>query len=285
MKPFHYTEVRSKYPTHTEVFGDIRVTITYDELAEAPYESYDMAARHFFWSDSRNSQWVRGHVEEGDKFSYDDKIESLAAKYVPQKKILSWFKGKGYDGHRLVYDRHEHRWKMEYYSEYYQEWRFDFNIDNLYDNDTTWLLEYVDSDTLVDALGQVKDLVIVADRLIGYCQGDVTHIISTMTLDEYKERVEGTPRKDWQSHAKELIAQEQEEIRCWVYGQVWKGAIEKRVPNDPDDPDDDHSDDDNDDNWQLVDDDDICHGPYYSEDEDQVCRWVAEDAGYDISNK
>ncbi len=282
MKPFHYLEERSKFPTHTKVFGDIRITITYDEWADAPYEDYDMAGFHFFWSDGRNDSWVRGHCDKDDRFTYNDKLANLAARFVSPKKIIAEFKKPdGCNGARLRYNRSERCWYMQYKSYSKQEWLDDYSIDNLYD-DASWLFDLADDDTLETLLSQVNNIAFDTARLIGYCQGDVTYIISVMTLAQYKERVEDTPRRHWRDHAIEMMKQEQEEIRCWVYGEVWQGAIEKRIPNDPDDPDDDHSDDDNDDNWQIID-DDIHRGPYYCEDEDQVFEWIALDAGYEIN--
>lgn len=274
----------SNFPISHKVINNVRVSVTYDQWADAPYEFYDMAGLHLFWSDDRNKKWVRGHCEQvlGDddaRKTYIEALQELVGKYVKDKDIIQWFKD-GVDDMRVVYDRHKRRWALQYYHDtsWCKGWYDDIYFDNLAEL-TDFACDLVnritDESFLEGALGEVKDAVFLFPTLTGYCQGDTTYCISFITLDHYKKTVESKPRKDWKAHAEELMKTEYHELECWIYGDVWEASF--AVPDEFYSDQENFPDPDNDDHWNNIETD--CHyGNFYTDDWEQAADWAYEAA-------
>lgn len=274
----------SKFPISHKVINNVRVSVTYDECADAPYEFYDMAGLHLFWSDDRTKGWVRGHCEQvlGDadaRETYVGALQTLVCKYIKPEEIVKWFKGEaGVCDRRVTYDRSRRCWALEYYSSYYKEWKFDQWIGNrkeLIDWSDYLVEQITDEDFLEGALYEVKDAVFCFPTLTGYCQGDTTYCISFLTLDHYKKTVESKPRKDWKAHAEELLKSEYHELECWIYGDVWEAIF--AIPDEFYSDQDNFPDPDNDNHWNNIETD--CHyGNFYTDDWEQAVDWAYEAA-------
>lgn len=226
----------------TKEIGKYRIKVYYDEWAECPVTSWDMAASYIF-SSGRDGicsecDW-KEWVSDPNGETIESILRRIAAETVEQDAIIKWLKAGKVNGVRFVYNRSTNIWELQCKytprsatSEWYTQFEVEPSDLKAYDYRME-LLESFDEDDLLELIQEcAKDFVIKAWSSCGYSQGDYMYGIAYTTKKQFKERCGFNPQKykTWQEQALEIIDAEVKEIGMWAWGDVKGFVLEEKVP-------------------------------------------------------
>lgn len=228
----------------TKEIGDYRIKIYHDDYPSCPVQDWDMGAIHIFehleygrYQLSQNCDWKK-HVSNCREYSVANILQRVAAEVVEQKDIIKYFKAGKVNDIRLLYNRHDRQWELQWkcnYSSRNGEWVSQFEVDpsDLKNDDYRMeLLEPLDEDDLIALIKEcAKDFVIKEWSSSGYSQGDHMRGYSYMTKKMFDERCGFSGHyKTWQEQALAVIDGEVDCISKWAWGDVKGYILEKKEP-------------------------------------------------------
>lgn len=264
--------------------GNHRIRIYYDTWAKCPCTNWDMAARYLFeFSDSKslhgNCNW-KDWFSENWRHTIEDALRRMAADVIAQKDIIAYYKAGKVAGYRLIYNRSEHLWELQYkcgWGTRKGEWEVDKSFEpyELKNGDyRSELVESLENDDLVQLISDcAKDFVIKEWSSTGYSQGDYCYGIAYMSKERFEKMVD-KDTANWKERAEKLIDMEVKEIGMWMWGDCKGYILEKKVQFTKVYDDDDHEDEEGVE-WEEV---GSCWG-FFMETEDLIKEVISE---YDL---
>ncbi len=267
----------------TEELGDYRIKIYYDEYADCPVTSWDMAACYLFeyydrWHHtlSRDCDWKEWF--NNSNHSLEDALREMVHYFVSQKDLVNYIKTGKLADWSLVYNKSSRIWELKSFYSYClkrREWHVvkEFDPQWIKGEDVRYeMIEEFTKDELVEILQQLaNDVVIQEWGSCGYSQGDYLEGIAYITKERYAKMVDSNLPTDWKARAKQLIDREVKEIGMWAWGDVKGFILEKKVSFTKV-YDDEERVDEPDVDWEEV---DSCWG-YYMETEELIQDVIAE---------
>lgn len=137
-------------------------------------------------------------------------------------------------------------------------------------------LEDLEKDELIDLLCNCEDLAFTGWSSCGYCQGDYARGVAFCTEERFKQMV-NTNTENWRGRAIKLMRAEVKEISMWLWGDVKRFTLEKKIrftkvyEDGEIDPDCEE--------WEFVD----AYGGLFFEDEEDVINEVIAEYGLKAS--
>lgn len=195
----------------TEIVGDYRISVYYDEYNDCPCTEWCMAGL-FIWGidgygqDTRlcsacNWRELFGKHDDGNH-TVCDALRELIAKHVPQRKLLNYLKRGKLGSVTFEYNRGLNMWEEVGLNERDEYWSLEFSPQELKDNNYIYeLTEYMNEEQLAQILYDLaKDLAFTEWSSTGYCQGDYVHGYAFCTKERFAETCDRNT-KNWKAES------------------------------------------------------------------------------------
>lgn len=223
----------------TKEIGNHRIKIYYDECPECPITNWDLGASYLF----EYSGSLSNHCDWRDWFAnsnhtLEDALREIAEKYVSQDDLLKYLKEGHIKDIWFKYNQSTREWELYYkcgWGSNKGQWFLNLGIAasdlKAYDYRGE-ILENLDEDELKQLIHDcAKDFLMVEWSSRGYSQGDYVEGVAYVSKSAFEERCGFSPEQysDWKEQAKGVIDAEVEEIGMWLWGDVKRFTLEKKV--------------------------------------------------------
>ena len=273
------------YLFDTKYIGDYRIDVLLDENAECPCIENDMLGI-YLWAYSdfsydptlhNSCSWKEVYGRYGTcNHTIGETLSKLVSKYVSQRAIVNYIKSDKCKNLRIRYDNHRRIWVVEYYAklEFSKTlWHSLRGLSSCQLKTEDWreeLCDYLDKDDLLSLLHDCKKIAFYEWSSSGSSQGDYVSGYAFCDKQRFIQRG-NTITKNWRRQALEIFEKEVECIGMWMWANVKRFELYKKIPYKKcyvgiDKADEDAFD------WEIV---DSCGG-FYMETEDVIDMVVSE---------